>query len=200
MAAVTLPLFVVATAGAVEAPVVTVKTASGSARVETQHATLSVRFSPLGVTLRSLPSRRLARSAPSGFLFYERGGIPHAVLRATSATALADGVSLVVATDEGLSGTLTLRFLTSRSVEVTFDPPDPLTVEANGARFRSPRREAIYGLTERLRDSPALSPGVVDIPIDDIQPVEVGSLDRKGETVEMRVLPTFSACRVSEWP
>ena len=29
-------------------------------------------------------------------------------------------------------------------------------------------------------------------PIDDIRPPEVGSLDRRGETVEMRVLPTFS--------
>src|SRR6185369_15889244 len=56
----------------------------------------------------------------------------------------------------------------------------------------SPRTEKIYGLTERLRDSPLLAPGILDVPQDDVVPVEVGSLNRRGETVEMRVLPTFS--------
>jgi len=37
-----------------------------------------------------------------------------------------------------------------------------------------------------------IAAGVVDIPMDDIAPPEVGSLERRGETVEMRVLPTFS--------
>jgi alpha-glucosidase (family GH31 glycosyl hydrolase) len=75
---------------------------------------------------------------------------------------------------------------------VALDPPDAATVEAVGERLRSPRAEAIYGLTERLRDSPVLVPGVIDIPVDDVQPPEVGSLDRRGEQVEMRIVPTFS--------
>src|SRR5581483_1180004 len=50
----------------------------------------------------------------------------------------------------------------------------------------------VYGLTERLRDSPPRAPGTIDVPQDDVMPVEVGSLDRRGETVEMRVVPTFS--------
>jgi alpha-glucosidase (family GH31 glycosyl hydrolase) len=87
---------------------------------------------------------------------------------------------------------VTIRFLTARTVEVALDPPDPATVEALGERLRSPRGEAIYGLTERLRDSPLWVPGVIDFPIDDVQPPEVGSLDRRGEQVEMRVVPTFS--------
>jgi alpha-glucosidase (family GH31 glycosyl hydrolase) len=61
-----------------------------------------------------------------------------------------------------------------------------------GGRFRSPRSEHVYGLTERLRDSPPVAPPIIEIPVDDLSPPEVGSLDRRGETVEMRILPTFS--------
>ena len=77
-------------------------------------------------------------------------------------------------------------------LEVVFDPPTPTGVAAMGDRLRSPPSEHLYGLTERLRDSPVIAAGVVDIPMDDIAPPEVGSLERRGETVEMRVLPTFS--------
>src|SRR5207249_2887293 len=63
---------------------------------------------------------------------------------------------------------------------------------AVGDRWRSPPSEAIYGLTERLRDSPPIADGVVDIPTDDAKPPQVGSLDRRGETVAMYVRPTFS--------
>jgi alpha-D-xyloside xylohydrolase len=91
-----------------------------------------------------------------------------------------------------MPATVTLRFLTRRTLDVALDPPDAAGVAAMGDRFRAPRRERIYGLTERLRDSPPLAPGVVDTPVDDIHPPEVGSLDRRGESVEMRILPTFS--------
>ena len=125
-------------------------------------------------------------------LFYERGGTSIDLLAVESATPLPDGVQLRVATSEGLPATVTLRFLTRRTLEVALEPPGAAGVTAVGERLRSPRRERIYGLTERLRDSPPLAPGVVDQTIDDIRPPEVGSLDRRGETVEMRVLPTFS--------
>src|SRR5262249_61755826 len=66
-------------------------------------------------------------------------------------------------------------------------------VTASGERLHSPATERIYGLTERLRDSPPASPGgLVDQPVDDLRPPLVGSLDRRGETVEVRVLPTFA--------
>src|SRR5262249_28724591 len=44
----------------------------------------------------------------------------------------------------------------------------------------------------RLRDSPVIQAGLLDFARDDIAPPEVGSLDRRGETVEMRIIPTFS--------
>jgi len=72
------------------------------------------------------------------------------------------------------------------------EPPAPETVDALGDRWQSPADERIYGLTERLRDSPLLAPGTVDIPREDLVPVEAGGLDRRGERVEMIVTPTFS--------
>jgi alpha-glucosidase (family GH31 glycosyl hydrolase) len=87
---------------------------------------------------------------------------------------------------------VTLRFLANRTLEVVFEPPAQASAAALGARWESPASERIYGLTERLRDSPPLAPGQIDIPEDDICPPEVGSLDRRGETVEMFIRPTFS--------
>src|SRR5207247_1570794 len=103
-----------------------------------------------------------------------------------------DGVVLTVDTDEGAPATVTLAWLTPRTLEVTMEPPEPVALVAVGDRWRSPRSEAIYGLTERLRDSPPIADGVVDIPTDDAKPPQVGSLDRRGETVAMYVRPTFS--------
>src|SRR5439155_19092314 len=128
----------------------------------------------------------------SGGPFYERAGTTLGLGAVTQVTELPEGATLTVDTDEGSPATVTLRFLTRRTLEVAIDPPVPGGVTAMGDRFRSPRRERIYGLTERLRDSPPLVPGPIDIPADDAKPPEVGSLDRRGETVEMRVLPTFS--------
>jgi alpha-glucosidase (family GH31 glycosyl hydrolase) len=180
-------------AAAVEPARVTTHVGRRSIRVTTDAAVAQVRRRPLRVQVSQRGSRRtVLRSAAAGMLFYERDGTVHELGRATEATALTDGVRLAVATDEDRTATVTLRFLTARTLEVRLDPPDPAGVVAAGARLRSPGRERLYGLTERLRDSPPLLPGIVDIPADDIDPPEVGSLDRRGETVEMRVLPTFS--------
>jgi hypothetical protein len=132
-----------------------------------------------------------------GGTFYEREGTRHQLRRVRRVDPLADGAVLGVDTDEGPQATVTLRWLTQRTLEVTMEPPLPEGVTALGARWRSPASEAIYGLTERLRDSPPLAPGVVDIPRDDFMPVEVGSLDRRGEAVEMYVLPTIALYRRS---
>ncbi len=178
---------------AVEPAVVTVEQSAARVRVRSQAAEVLVRRARLHLTLRDLSTRRkLTRERRSGGLFYERGGVVHGLGAVSAVAVLADGVRLTVDTDEGQPATVTIRFLTARTAEVALDPPVAATVEAFGDRLRSPRSEAIYGLTERLRDSPPLAPGVIDIPADDIRPPEVGSLDRRGEQVEMRILPTFS--------
>src|SRR5262245_34077209 len=191
---VTASILLLAMAGAAHAVQpgrVKTRISSDVVRVQTKAAIAEVRRTPF--QLRVLAGRKtLVREQSSGGLFYERSGAVHALGDVRDAHALADGVQLDVETDEGSLATVTLRFLTRRTLEVALDPPDPAGVSAAGERLRSPSTERLYGLTERLRDSPAISPGVLDFARDDIQPPEVGSLDRRGETVEMRIVPTFS--------
>ena len=165
---------------------------SGLVRVATGAAVAEVRRSPFRLSL--LAGRKmLVREQTGGGLFYERAGVVHALGDVRDARPTADGAQLDVETDEGSLATVTLRFLTRRTLEVSLDPPDRGDRHRPRANaFARPRSERIYGLTERLRDSPVLAAGVLDVPRDDIDPPEVGSLDRRGETVEMRVLPTFS--------
>lgn len=190
--------FLLAVAGrsrvaAVEPADVTVEQRPGLVRIRTGAAIADVRLGRYRIRFRDVATRRtLSRERPLGGLFYERGGEVHEVEGVTSVTVLPDGARFTVDTTEGLPAAVTVRFLTRRTLEVAFEPPQPATVTAIGDRWRSPRWEAVYGLTERLRDSPPVAPGVIDVPADDVQPVEVGSLDRRGESVEMRVVPTFS--------
>src|SRR5688572_29872546 len=161
-------------------------------RLETSGVRAEVRRKRFRLKVRDQATRkRLVREQRDG-LFWERGGVTHGLAAVTGVTTLPDAVVLTVDTDEGVPATVTLRFLTRRTLEVALDPPVPETIEAVGERLASSKREAIYGLTERLRDSPPIAPGVVDIPQDDVNPPEVGTLDRRGERIEMRVLPTFS--------
>ena len=136
--------------------------------------------------------KTLVREQSDGGLFYERAGTTHGLGAVRDARRVDDGVQLDVETDEGSIATVTVRFRTRRTLEVELVPPDPASVNAVGERLRSPANERIYGLTERLRDSPVIQAGVLDFSQDDIAPPEVGSLDRRGETVEMRIIPTFS--------
>src|SRR5947208_756567 len=128
----------------------------------------------------------------AGGVFYERAGAPHHLGRVRATAPREDGVVLTVDTDEGAAASVTLVWLTPRTLEVTVEPPEPATLSAVGDRWRSPRSAAIYGLTERLRDSPPIADGVIDIPMEDVKPAPVGSLDRRSETVAMYVRPTFS--------
>ena len=172
---------------------VTVRRSSATVRLETRTAVAEVHLHRYRLDLRERRTMGLlVREQSPGGLFYERGCVTHGLGSVSDVATLADGVRLTVATDEGSPATVTVRFLTLRMLEVVFDPPTPTGVAAMGDRLRSPPSEHLYGLTERLRDSPVIAAGVVDIPMDDIAPPEVGSLERRGETVEMRVLPTFS--------
>jgi alpha-D-xyloside xylohydrolase len=181
----------VVAADAVQPAAVKTRISPKVVRVQTKAAVAEVRRTPF--QLRVLAGQKaLVREQSSGGLFYERAGTVHALGDVRDARSIADGVQLDVETDEGSPATVTLRFLTRRTLEVSLDPPDAASVSATGERLQSPPTERIYGLTERLRDSPVISPGVLDFAQDDIKPPEVGSLDRRGETVEMRIVPTFS--------
>ncbi len=151
-------------AGAVEPPDVTVRIGSAVVRVSTGAASADVRRNRFRLRLRA-DGRTLVREQRAG-LFYERGATRMDLGRVESVTPSSNGVQLRVASSEGLPATVTLRFLTRRTLEVTLDPSDAASVTAVGERLRSPKRERIYGLTERLRDSPPFIPGVVDQPVD----------------------------------
>ncbi|MFN7954216.1 MAG: hypothetical protein U0610_20995 [bacterium] len=60
-------------------------------------------------------------------------------------------------------------FETPRTVAVEVTPPEDSSVAAVGDRIVTPTDERIYGLTERLRDSPPPPP--TGLPIEE-QPVE----------------------------
>jgi len=136
----------------------------------------------------------LLREPRGGGLFYEREGQAFRVTRVSSDRPLHNGIELTVETDEAApaAGTVTLRYVTDRTLEVTFEPPGPEGAAAFGERWEAAEGEMYYGLTERLRDSPVVAPGLIDIPVDDIQPPEAGSLNRRGEIVEMVVRPTIA--------
>lgn len=175
-------------ARATEAPDVHVSIGRQRVVLRTQDAKATVRLRRLQLVLAA-GRRRLVRHDKHGGPFYERGGERFDLGRVTGAEALADGVRLTVDAGDDAPAAVTLRFVTSRTLAVEIEPANPETVTALGDRFRSPAKELIYGLTERLRDS-ALGP--IGVPVEDAAPVEVGSLDRKGEVVEMVVRPTFS--------
>lgn len=178
--------------GTSKAVSVSVEEREDSVRISTGMARVELLFNPYRLRLHDLSSgKTIVRQQPGG-LFYERDGIAYGVKEVTDITELTDGVRLNVVTDEELPATVSLRFLSEQNLEVNFEPPQPESVEAVGDRLVSPESELLYGLTERLRDSPPLLPGVTEIPLDDVLPREVGSLNRRGETVEMRVRPTIS--------
>jgi alpha-glucosidase (family GH31 glycosyl hydrolase) len=171
---------------------VSVDVSSDPIRIETAEARVEVSRSAFRLTIQSSNGELFTRQTATGGIFYRQGEALLELLAVLAARALDDGVDLTVQTSNGQQAEVTIRFLTNRTAEVDVAPPDTPDLSMVGARWESPPDELIYGLTERLRDSPLLSPGIIDIPVEDTVPVEVGSLNRRGEMVEMFIRPTFS--------
>jgi len=66
----------------------------------------------------------------AGGVFYERAGAPHHLGRVRATAPREDGVVLTVDTDEGAAASVTLVWLTPRTLEVTVEPPEPATLSA----------------------------------------------------------------------
>src|SRR4030095_10813594 len=141
---------------AVQPPRAKVRTGK-TIRLATPVASVEVKRAPFSLRMR-LGRKLLVQERTGGGLFYERAGTVHGLAAVRDARPIAGGVVLDVATDEGSVATVTLRFLTRRTLEVTLVPPEPAGVAAMGERLRSPSAESIYGLNERLRGPPALRP------------------------------------------
>ncbi len=161
--------------------------------LESEQVQVEVQREPFALVFRAARSgQELTRTSVPCGLFFERAGEESCAQRVARAETHAEGASFTVATTDGSRTNLELRFLSPRTVQVAFVPAEAAAATQVGSRWVSPRDERIYGLTERLRDSPPLLPGLVDIPQEDIRPREVGSLDRRGERVEMFVRPTIA--------
>ncbi|HZR83525.1 MAG TPA: TIM-barrel domain-containing protein [Candidatus Binatia bacterium] len=168
-------------------------------RIVGREATVEIAHAPFRISVSDRDGAVLASQTATGGLFFERSGGRFDLRSVDSESDVEGGVALDVSTSEedplaGVSApaSVTVRFASARTVEVVFAPAAPTSVVALGARWDSRSDEAIYGLTERLRDAPPFAPGTIDIPVDDVRPPEVGSLNRRGETVAMFVTPTFS--------
>jgi alpha-glucosidase (family GH31 glycosyl hydrolase) len=165
-------------------------------QVQIELPTLRLRFGPV-------LAAPIAEQVAGGSVTYERDGVSFALGRVVSHVLLDDfSLRLYVHTTEPytIEAAVTLEWLTERALRVTIEPPPqspflppdaPLRLPvAVSDAYRLTQSELIYGLTERIRDSQAI--GRNAFMIEDIQPVEAGSLNRRGETIAMYVWPTFS--------
>jgi len=145
--------------------------------------------------LRDAAGRVLAEQRRFGLAFV-RDGREQRVRRVLEASPHEDGraLGLRVETDAG-EAELRLRWRTPRALDVELVPPAAVALEGPEAglvtdfadAWRLAPDEAVYGLTERAADSIAFFGGP---PLGEIVPREVGTLDRRGETIEMLVRPT----------
>ncbi|MDJ0868086.1 MAG: glycoside hydrolase family 31 protein [Myxococcota bacterium] len=130
----------------------------------------------------------------AGGLAVERDGAVAAVGAVRDFDLRAGALVLRVDTPDG-PGEVTLAWRTARTLEVVYEPPDPAGVEAFRDAWRLAEGERVYGLTTRLQQPIPDDPSQVgnDVPyVDDVFPAGLGTLDRRGESVEMFVRPTIA--------
>jgi hypothetical protein len=87
-------------------------------RVATPAVSAEVRRAPFQLRVR-LGRKLLVQERAGAGLFYERAGVTHALGDVRDARPTADGAELDVATDEDRIATITLRFTTRRTLEVS---------------------------------------------------------------------------------
>lgn len=155
----------------------------GVTRIDTGAMVLSVTARPFSIT-----AARTDEDVPflreAGGLFLVRNGQRQSVTEVTVAEAIGDSVEFTVVFADGSGGAVTLEDAGRRdSVSVELTPDDLGGVTAWGERLASPPGELVYGLTERISE---------DYLDSEVFPAAVGSLDRRGERIEMWIEPTIS--------
>jgi len=148
-------------------------------------AELAVR--PVRLALRGADGELRVRQVGRGLRF-EVAGRAHPLGAAVAAEAGRGSLALRVRTGAG-EATLRLAWRGPRALEVELAPPEG----SRPARFCDSLGlrpgEAVWGLTERAAD--AWAP-VAGVPWNEYVPRAQGSLDRRGERVEMWVRPTVA--------
>lgn len=158
--------------------------------LDSGEAVVTVEVDPFRLVVEAADGVRVAQ-APA-VTFIAEDGASDAVKAVESTTLDGETLRVVVATASGDPATVELRWTASRSLRVAVTPPWGAEVASIGDGFELEGDELVYGLTERLRDSNVMSEDTNGPMVEDMFPVEEGSLDRRGETVEMFVRPTMS--------
>lgn len=158
------------------------------------HADVRIRKHPFRITVRNPNTgSEILTGTDAASIWYERGEKRHVLERVLHTESEGDRLRLWVDSDDAEPTVVTVRRESDRTIEFTVTPPtDAGPPSALGASWKSPGDEAFYGLTERLRDSELVGWGEVGLPYDELFPPEVGSLDRRGEQIEMFVRPTIA--------
>jgi alpha-glucosidase (family GH31 glycosyl hydrolase) len=155
----------------------------GAVVASTGRFQVEVATDPLRLEAR-MGGEPVAAQADGGGLYLVRGGQVVAAESASVDVASEEGLVFGVTFADGSDGELEVTPVTEGTVHITLTPDDPTGVTHWGERLATPRDELVYGLTERI---------VTDFTQSEVAPTEVGSLNRKGEVVEMFVRPTISA-------
>ncbi|MBX3025322.1 glycoside hydrolase family 31 protein [bacterium] len=153
-------------------------------------ATLVITRDPFQLAFRDRLGDHLAAQVP-GRLRVQSGGADCAVsaLGAFRFDPASGRFDAEVETGCG-TGTLAVEWPSERAARVIFAPPADASPQALADTWALEPGERIYGLSERLTDSRPLNgvPGILQV--DEINPREVGSLDRRGEKIDMLVQGT----------
>lgn len=145
---------------------------------------LTITLDPLAIAASS-KGDEIVHEQPAGGLFFRRGADSAIVPVATAEPANLDRCALALDATfaDGTSGRVTIQAHANDTVSVSLSFDDP-TITHWGEQLATTPEELIYGLTERIADDYAGS---------ELAPKEIGTLNRKGETVKMFVTPTISA-------
>ncbi len=153
-------------------------------------AAVTVQEDPYALIIESDDGVQLSQSA--GAFFVDAGDGVDATVAVTDHTLHEGHLDLVVTLESGSVARVELEWTGPRSLRVAITPSSDAAVARIGDDFELEDGELIYGLTERLRDSDVMFEETHGPMVEDMFPVEEGSLDRRGETVEMFVRPTMS--------
>jgi alpha-glucosidase (family GH31 glycosyl hydrolase) len=149
------------------------------ARIDAGDFVVDVSFEPFSISFTDDRGSTFAQSTP----FIVRNGASTAMYRGGAVTTNDEGAEVAVVFADGSTGRIDVTSSAADTVELSVAPDDAAGVTAWGTSVPLKPFESIYGLTERIVDS------VVD---SEIEPKEIGSLDRRGEAVTMYVTPTMS--------